>query len=85
MAFQAPFRPVHLPLQQSPLHQDNRQQQQNDSGTEFQPPRSQWDAQVGIDREYTLSAYLKRAAAAGEMPHSPSQQHQGNAIPKQMG
>ncbi len=85
MSLQSPFRPMHLPLQQSPLHQDNRQQQQSDSGTEFQPPRSQWDAQAGLDREYTLSAYLKRAAAAGDMPHTTHPLQHGNTAPKQMG
>lgn len=85
MSLQSRFRPLHLPLQQSPLHQDNRQQQQSDSGTEFQPPRSQWDAQAGLDREYTLSAYLKRAAAAGDMPQTGHQQHQGTTTQNQMG
>jgi hypothetical protein len=85
MPFQSPSNSLHLPLQQSPHHQDNRQQQQSDSGTEFQPPRSHWDAQMGLDHEYTLSAYLKRAAAAGDMPHATQSQQQDAAPPSQLG
>lgn len=85
MPFQPPLSALHLPLQQSPLQQDNRQQQQSDSGAEFQPPRNLWDAQVGLDREYTLSAYLKRATAAGDMPHPVQQQHQDAPPPHQLG
>ena len=85
MPFRSPLSSLHLPLQQSPLHQDNRQQQQSDSGTEFQPPRSHWDAQEGLDREYTLSAYLKRATAAGDMPHSAQKQYGDATLPGQVG